>query len=169
MKPPGSLVALSLLVLAFAACSGGEDAVSSTVSPTLTTLAPSSTGTQDTSVVTTTSTTFPIPDEIGYSIVKRIDGTNGDTVVVLLDPATYSSLTDIDLLGIIQDVIEAFPPILEAHIVDTREAADAVLAENPTDEQKAALVENYLLVLEDGINVTFLGPFASFGTDLLGS
>jgi hypothetical protein len=169
MKPPGSLVALSLLVLAFTACSGGEDTVSSTVSPTLTTLAPSSTGTEDTVVVTTTSTTFPIPDEIGYSIVKRIDGTNGDTVVVLLDPATYSSLTDIDLLGIIQDVIEAFPPILEAHIVDTREAADAVLAENPTDEQKAALVENYLLVLEDGINVTFLGPFASFGTDLLGS
>jgi hypothetical protein len=169
MKPPRSLMMLTLLALVLAACSNADEAVPSTVSPTLTTLAPAQNGVDDTVVVTTTSTTFPIPDEIGYSIVKRIDGTNGDTVVVLLDPSTYTSLTDIDLLGIIQDVIEAFPPILEAHIVDTQTAADAVLAESPTDEQKAALEENYLLSLEDGINVTFLGPFASFGTDLLGS
>ncbi|VAW09236.1 hypothetical protein MNBD_ACTINO02-1619 [hydrothermal vent metagenome] len=169
MKLPRLLGMLSLLLLVFAACSNSDEAISSTVSPTLTTLAPAQTGVEDAVVVTTTSTTFAIPDEIGYSIVKRIDGADGDIVVVLLDPTTYTSLTDIDLLGITQDVIEAFPPILEAHIVDTQEAADAVLAEDPTDEQKAALAENYLLALEDGIKVTFLGPFASFGTDLLGS
>lgn len=166
-----SLAAMFLALVTFAACSSSDEvAVETTVGLTLTTLAPTqvrpSGGDAST---TTTTTTLAVPGEIQFAIVERVAGTGGDIVVVLLDPDSYTSLTDIDLVGVTRDIIEAFPPIAQAHIVDSQAAADAVLLEDKTAAQKSELADHYFLALDDGIKVTFLGPFASFGTDILGS
>lgn len=166
-----SLAAMLLALATFAACSSSDEVVvETTVGLTLTTLAPTqvrpSGGDAST---TTTTTTLAVPDEIQFAIVERVAGTGGDIVVVLLDPDSYTSLTDIDLVGVTRDIIEAFPPIAQAHIVDSQAAADAVLLEDKTAAQKSELADHYFLALDDGIKVTFLGPFASFGTDILGS
>ncbi|MCH7669913.1 MAG: hypothetical protein IIC71_12050 [Acidobacteria bacterium] len=168
-----SLAAMLLALATFAACSSSDEVVvETTVGLTLTTLAPTQvrpSGDAATTTTTTTTTTLAVPGEIQFAIVERVAGTGGDIVVVLLDSDSYTSLTDIDLVGVTRDIIEAFPPIAQAHIVDSQAAADAVLLEDKTAAQKSELADHYFLALDDGIKVTFLGPFASFGTDILGS
>lgn len=166
-----SLAAMLLALATFAACSSSDEVVvETTVGLTLTTLAPPQVRPSGgDAATTTTTTTFAVPGEIQFAIVERVAGTEGDIVVVLLDPDSYTSLTDIDLVGVTRDIIEAFPPIAQAHIVDSQAAADAVLLEDKTAAQKSELADHYFLALDEGIKVTFLGPFASFGTDILGS
>lgn len=93
----------------------------------------------------------------------------GDTVVLLLDPASYTSLSDLDLYDVIADAADRFPPIYEAHVVDSSEAADAVLIEEPDEEQVGILSVHYLARLEDGFRIVYLGPFEESGTAVLGS
>jgi hypothetical protein len=93
----------------------------------------------------------------------------GDTVVLLLDPASYTSLSDLDLYDVIADAADRFPPIFEAHVVDSPEAADAVLLEEPDEDQVGILSVNYLARLEDGFRIVYLGPFEESGTAVLGS
>jgi len=90
-------------------------------------------------------------------------------VVVLLDKTSYDSLTDIDLFDIIVEVVELFPPISEVHVVDDVEAANTVTNPDATEAQLQAIESSYLARLENGFTITFLGPFASSGTAVLGS
>jgi len=90
-------------------------------------------------------------------------------VVVLLDTTSYDSLTDIDLFDIIAEVVELFPPISEIHVVDGLLAASTVANPDSTEAQLQAIQPNYLARLENGFTITFLGPFASSGTAVLGS
>lgn len=105
-----------------------------------------------------------------YQIVDRIkgDGT-GDTVVVLLDPTSYDSLTDVDLFDIMAEVVELFPPISVIHIVDDAAAANVVANPDASDAEIQAIQGNYLARLDNGFTITYLGPFASRGTAILGS
>ncbi|MDK1011276.1 MAG: hypothetical protein QGM46_08130 [Actinomycetota bacterium] len=104
--------------------------------------------------------------------MERIEGVGegeGDTVIVQLDPATYGSLTDIDLYDIIVDVVELFPPISVVHIVDDPAAANIVGDPDASEADRKAVFDNYLARLENGFEITYLGPFASSGTAVLGS
>ena len=125
-----------------------------------------------TTIATTTTTLAALagPTFPDYSIARRINATDGrDTVVVLLDPNSYQILSDVDLYDVVADVVDRFPPIFAAHVVDSPEAADAVLAEEPTEEELQILSEHYLLSLEEGFRLVYHGPFAELGTAVLGS
>ncbi len=103
-------------------------------------------------------------------MVSRTDGNEGSTLVVLLDPESYDSLTDIDLQNVVAGVVESEDePVLEAHVVDDPEVADYVLAENPNPRQTRQLDIHYLARLEDGFRIVFLGPFSDTGSVVLGS
>jgi len=170
------------LVLVAAACSGdGADESSTTVATT--TVAPVSSlpATGSTEGATTTSaapsssvtTTSAAPgDPVAfpeYTIVSREPGTSGDTVVVLLDKDSYSSLTDIDLANVLADVVDRFPPILTAYVVDDESAAEAVLVASPTEAELELLNTHYLVRLEEGFRMVFAGPFEDTPVAILGS
>jgi hypothetical protein len=90
-------------------------------------------------------------------------------VVLLLDPASYTSLSDLDLYDVIADAVDRFPPIFEAHVVDSQAAASAVLVDEPDEDQQTALETHYLARLEDGFRIVYLGPFDGTDDAILGS
>ena len=105
-----------------------------------------------------------------YRIAERIIVVEtGDTVVLLLDPTSYTSLSDLDLYDIIADAVDRFPPIFEAHVVDTLDAVAAVLAEEPDEDQQKTLVEHYFVRLEDGFRIVYVGRFDGTDDAVLGS
>jgi len=123
-------------------------------------------------VTTTTTTTTTLPPLVGttgvaYEIVRREEGPAGDTVVVLLESG--ASVTDLDLYDILADVVDRFAPIARAYVVDSPEAVDLVLLDEPTDAQRAVLATHFLARLEDGFRVVYEGPFADVGSTVLGS
>ncbi|MCH8991076.1 MAG: hypothetical protein IIA44_04920 [Acidobacteria bacterium] len=154
-------------VMVTAGCTfGSTETTTTTTQPVTTTLPPETT----TSTTATTLAPLSAPRFPSYRIVSRIDDANGgDTVVVLLDSGSVEVLTDIDLYDVVGDVVDKFPPIFEAHVVDSLAAADAVLLEEPTDEQLQELAEHYLVSLEEGFRIVYRGPFAELGTTVLGS
>jgi len=163
------LLAVALVAAACTSNSAPETTTSSQLTP-LTTSA--TVGSTPTTVADTTTTTEPLstltpPD---YAIVDRAEtDAPGDTVVVLLDDETYTSLTDIDLYDIIAEVVDIFPPISELHIVDDVNAANIIANPDATAEEISLIEDNYLARLEDGFKITYLGPFAASGTAILGS
>ena len=90
-------------------------------------------------------------------------------VVVLLDIASYETLTDIDLENIIADVVQRFPPIATVHVIDDPAAANVVGNPDATEAQIEPISGHYLARLDDGFSITFLGPFATAGSAVLGS
>jgi len=160
------------MALVAAACTS-DSAPESTTSSSLTPLTIATTiPTMSPDAVEATTTTRPLstltpPD---YAIVDRVEtDAPGDTVVVLLDPESYASLTDIDLYDIIVEVVDLFPPITELHIVDDAEAVNTVANPDSTIEEFEAIGDHYLVRLDNGVKITYLGPFAASGTAVLGS
>jgi hypothetical protein len=105
-----------------------------------------------------------------YQIIWRnpIEG-QGDEIVVLLDVASYNSLTDLDVFDLIADVVERFPPVTVAHIVDDHDAAVVVTNPDASAAEQNEFADNYLARLDEGFRITYLGPFADSGTAVLGS
>ncbi|MDX2466911.1 MAG: hypothetical protein QNL12_06320, partial [Acidimicrobiia bacterium] len=123
------------------------------------------------SAVTTTTTTTVIPELAfpEYSIISREASDSGDVVVVLLDPTTYESLSDIDVHNVMSDLVEQFAPVFEAHVVESQAAADALFEEDPTETEQAALDRHYIARLEEGFRIVYVGPLEASGVAILGS
>lgn len=154
------------------ACSSSSEATTTTTRPppsgasTTTTAAPSTT----TSTTTTIAPSTVIPAFPEYRIVQRIIAPEtGDIVVLLLDPHSYTSLSDLDLYDVIADAADRFPPIFEAYVVDSQAAADAVLLEDPDADQLRELAAHYLARLEEGFRIVYVGPFEDSEEAVLGS
>lgn len=180
MKSPARYVLLAVVVtLITTACNRDESGNTTTTlgAITTTTAVPTtqfpttsvSTPAPTTSTTSSTSTTRAAIPEPEWTIVERIEGDDGATVVVLLDPESYERLTDIDIQNIIEDVIELFPPILEVHVVDSQEAADVVLSEVIDTDDVLILSTHYFARLEEGFRIVYEGPFSDFGVVVLGS
>jgi hypothetical protein len=161
------------------ACSSDDEAdepalTPTTVAATITTL--DSTGGGDgeaavatTTTSTTTTTTAPELSFPEYRIVSREAGENGDVVVVLLDTETYESLSDIDILNVMSDLVEQYAPVFEAHLVESQSAADALFVESPSEEEQVELDNRYIARLEQGFRIVYLGPYEESGVAILGS
>lgn len=170
---------VGLTVLLIAACSGGDDAAeetssTSTAAPTITTLTPTDGGTEvaEATASTTTTTTTTEAPELSfpeYRIVSREATDNGDVVIVVLDPSTYESLSDLDVHNVMSDLVEQFAPVFEAHVVESQTAADALFVENPTEEQQTALDNDYIARLEEGFRIVYVGPLSASPPVILGS
>jgi hypothetical protein len=174
-----ALVVGTILVL-LASCSGDDDTgeESATTAPSedpITTLAGSADATLETAadtLTTTTTTTTTEAPELSfpeYKIVSRESTDNGDVVVVLLDPATYESLSDIDIHNVMSDLVEQFAPVFEAHIVESQVAADALFVDDPTEDQATSLANDYIARLEEGFRIVYVGRFEESGVAILGS
>lgn len=179
------IIGLLFVALVASACSG-DDGESSTTSAaaggTVTSLAGaggdggSSGGADadDDATGDTTTTIAPLgdPQIPTFTIVSREPGDDGDTVVVLLDTASYTSLTDIDLQNVISEVVDDYPPpIYVAHVIDSPDVAELVVA--PPEEldavEQGLLNIHHLVTLEEGFRIVFVGPFEESGTVILGS
>ncbi len=181
-----SLTYVGALVLALgllAGCSGDDESEETTTSttaapvtslattqaPTTTTVVPA--GGDDTSTTTTTEATQGEVALPGYSIVERVpgEGDEGDTVVILLDTDADDAITDIDIQGLLSEVVDEFGPVNAAFVVDSLEAAQIVLLDEFTQEQVDELEAHYLARLEDGFRIVFQGPFSEAGDLLISS
>ena len=171
---------VGLVILLVAACSGDDETDESTTTVaedagTITTLSQAGGDTEAAateSTTTTSTTTTTEPPELTfpeYRIISRETGEDGDIVVVLLDPTTYESLSDLDIYNVMSDLVEQFSPVNEAHIVETQAAADALFVENPTEEQTAALETAYIARLEEGFRIVYVGRFEESGVEILSS
>ena len=172
------VIAVGCALLVLGACSGddepADESTTSTTAASITTLGESveAAGGDDEATTTTTTTTTTRAPELGfpqYSIISREAADNGDIVVVLLDRETYESLSDIDVLNVMSDLVEQFAPVYEAHIVETQAAADALFVEEPSEEQQTALNNGYIARLEEGFRIVYVGPLADSGVAILGS
>ncbi len=165
-------VVLVVVAMLAAACNSSDtqQATTTTVAAPLATLAGSGTASTLDSTTSTTSLPKSILTAPEYKIVDRIESeVAGDTVIVLLDPESYESLTDLDLYDLIAEVVELFPPVSVVHVVDDAAAGNVVANPDASEAERQAIRSNYLARLDDGFQITYLGPFASSGTAVLGS
>jgi hypothetical protein len=164
------VAAIALVSVACTSDGSEQEASSETTLASVTTLVSTAAAEpQSESTTTTTSVPKTVLSAPEYQIVERIDGDSGDTVIVLLDPETYGTLTDLDLYDLIAEVVELFPPIAVVHIVDEATAANIVANPDASEAERNAVAANYLARLDDGVKIIYLGPFASSGTAVLGS
>ena len=167
-----SSVAVAIALVSVACTSDGSEQEASSVdtqAPVTTLVSVAATEPQRESTTTTTSVPKTVLSAPEYQIVDRIEGDSGDTVIVLLDPETYGTLTDLDLYDLIAEVVELFPPIAVVHVVDEAAAANIVANPDASEDERTAVAANYLARLDDGVKIIYLGPFASSGTAVLGS
>ncbi len=171
LRTVGTLALAVGIVTVLAACSEAGSASPTTEQTALTTLPPATETTTAAveSSTTTTSVSVVAGSLPAYAVVARVENPQGDTLVILLDPTSYTTLTDIDLENVILDVYERFPPVLEIHVVDSHAAAELVLDSDVDPELLPILDEHYLVRLEEGLRVVYLGPFSSFAESILGS
>lgn len=178
------MVLIAAFVLVVAACSGGDGEASTTTTAadggTVTSLGAAggeggSGGTDTTvaasadSATTTTAAAGGNPPVPVFEILERQPGEDGDTVIVLLDPSSYTSLNDIDLRNVIAEVVDDFPPVYEAHIIDDERAAPLLSKDDLTAEEQQLLDNYYLAHLDEGFRITFEGPFSDVAATVLGS
>lgn len=175
---------LTILATVLVGCSGGDDAentptstsTSTTAAPVTslaTTLAPpvpTTVSVNPTTIATsTTEADTAVVEFPAYEIVSRSESADGDTLVILIDSDFDDALTDIDLQNLLADVVEMFPPVYEAFVVDSRTAANLVLAEDLDEQAQSVLDQHFLVRLEEGFRVVFTGPFEGTRTLILGS
>lgn len=177
------LILLVVVGVVATACSGDEGEATTTTSnaATVTSLAaaqPGDGGDADTdsaageTTTTTLAEAVPADPEVPtFSIVSREEGEEGDVVVVLLDRESYGSLTDIDLQNVLAVLVEDFPPVYEAHVVDDENVTELVVAApGDIDEEEQRLLDlHYLVRLDEGFRITYVGPFEDVPTAILGS
>lgn len=179
------VVLIAVAVLMVAACSGddeGEGSTTTSTEATVTSLGVSddnasgddgddTAATESTTSTTVASSESADPDVPTFSIVTREPGDEGDTVVVLLDPESYDTLTDIDLQNVLAVLVEDFPPVYEAHVVDSEDVTELVLAaRSELDAEGRRLLNlHYLVRLDEGFRITYVGPFEDVPTAILGS
>lgn len=158
--------------LVVAGCSRGADSSAET-----TVVAPTEQSSAEGDVTATEGTTAPslAPVEgkseattavvvIGMPTYEVVGG-DGETLVVVVEPGSY---TNVELENMVYDIVDRFAP--EAAIVfDTIEAADLLVLGETTAEQQRFLDEHTLMRISNGIEVTFLGPYADIPALTIGS
>jgi len=166
-----TLIAVAASLTAVACTSSASDTTSSSApAATLTTLTiADGTSTVSDAASTTSSVPKTVLSAPEYKIVDRVEGEDGDTVVVLLDSETYDSLTDLDVYDLIAEVVELFPPIAVVHVIDDGAAANIVVNPDASESERRAVSINYLARPDGGVKILYLGPFVSSGTAVLGS
>ncbi len=112
----------------------------------------------------TTSTSIREPIEISYDIRHREPSDSGDRLVVLIEPGDY---TEIDLSNLVLDIVEENEPVDQLDVVDSQGALNAVIR-NP-DGLTRQQTRHYVLRLENGNRVVFLGPYSDLGSFIIGS
>ena len=120
---------------------------------------------EDVEETTTVASTAAVSGLPSYDVVHRLIEDNRETLVVVVEPGTYSN---VELENLVYDIVERFTPSA-AIVVDDRDAADLAVLEERTEEQQADLDAHTFLRIERGVEVTFYGPYADFPGLTVGS
>lgn len=181
----GLLIVALLLV---ASCNRDEDGASQTTAPlatgqvatsgtaaeagdttgapaspdTATSVAAASAGPDGMTIVATTTVVSGLPT---YEVVHRLIEDDHETVVMVVEPGTYSK---VELENLVYDVVERFSPSV-AIVVDDRAVADLAILEERTEDEQKQLDAHTFLRIENGVEVTFYGPYADFPGLTVGS
>ena len=130
-----------------------------------TTPAPVGTTGSGETIITTTVTTTAVSGMPGYEVVHRLIEDGNETLVIAVQPGSYSN---VELENLVYDIVERFSPST-AIVVDDPAYADLVIMDERTDEQQASLDAHTFLRIEKGVEVTFYGPYADFPGMTVGS
>ena len=120
---------------------------------------------EESAETTTVATVEVVAGLPSYEVVHRMIEDDRETVVVVVEPGTYSN---VQLENLVYDIVERFTPSA-AIVVDDRDVADLAVLEERTDEQQARLDGHTFLRIEGGVEVTFYGPYADFPGLTVGS
>lgn len=147
---------------------GGDESVETTSTPTssaVTTAATVATttteSTLESTVATTTAVVIGMPS---YEVLEAADG-DDDSLIVVIEPGSY---TNVELENLVFDIVDRFAPAT-AVVVDMQEAADLLLLDELDAAQQSFLAEHTVLQIEDGVEVTFLGPYSDLPALTVGS
>ena len=100
-----------------------------------------------------------------YEVRHRMIEDSGETLVVLVEPGSYSN---VELENLVYDIVEQHSP-RGAVVVDDSAAADLAVLDERTAEQQDSLDSRTLLRIDNGVEVTFHGPYADFPGLTVGS
>lgn len=172
---------LAAAALAFPACNrGGGGAADPTLPPVETaaavvtsaasTVAPTAAagGSAPETAASSPSSTAaapPGPALPPYEVQHRMIEDGGETLVVLVEPGSYSN---VELENLVYDIVEEHSP-RGAVVVDDTAAADLAVLDERTAEQQDSLDSHTLLRIDNGVEVTFHGPYADFPGLTVGS
>lgn len=129
---------------------------------TTSTAATSPAGPDDSTTVATTTVVSGLPS---YEVVHRLIEDDRETLVIVVEPGTYS---DVELENLVYDVVERFSPSV-AIVVDDRSVADLAILDERTEDEQSQLDSHTFLRIENGVEVTFYGPYADFPGLTVGS
>ena len=115
----------------------------------------------DSIVATTTAVVVGMPT---YEVVGTAD-LGVETLIVIVEPGDFSN---VELENLVFDIVDRFSPAA-ALVVDSKEAADLALLEVLTDEEEMELSQHTLISIENGVEVTFLGPYGDVPALTIGS
>lgn len=107
----------------------------------------------------------PGPAVPPYEVRHRMIEDSGETLVVLVEPGSYSN---VELENLVYDIVEKHSP-RGAVVVDDSAAADLAILDERTVEQQDSLDSRTLLRIDNGVEVTFHGPYADFPGLTVGS
>lgn len=145
------------------AAEAGETTSPTTAGETSTTVASTPSGEDGgTTTVATAAEGSGMP---GYEVVHRLIDDGRETLVIVVEPGSYSN---VDLENLVYDIVERFSPSA-AIVVDDLAVADLALEEERTDSQQASLDAHTFLRIDNGVEVTFYGPYADFPGMTVGS
>ena len=169
------LVIVVSVAMLLGACNRGEDeSVQTTASSgtSVTAQAPASTPPSSTAAPipgagesTTAATTAVVVGIPSYEVVSALAAEGGEALVIVIEPGAYSN---VELENLVFDIVDRFAPSTVL-IVDVREAADLTLLAALTDEEEMFLAQHTLITIENGVEVTFLGPYADIPGLTIGS
>ncbi len=85
--------------------------------------------------------------------------------MILVEPGSYST---VQLENLVYDVVDTYSPNT-AIVVDGRDIADLAIMDDLTPDEQAVLDARTFLKIENGVEVTFYGPYADAGGMTVGS
>ena len=175
-------------VLVLAGC-GGDDSTSATTSPPTEASPTTSTTVTEVEEATTDNSDAHVSNEPGtlpsdgessaqtgpeaslpppippYEVVHRLIVDDRTTLVILVEPGAYST---VQLENLVYDVVDTYSPNT-AIVVDDRSAADLAIMDDLSPEEQSNLDARTFLRIENGVDVTFHGPYADAGGMTVGS
>ena len=143
----------------------GEEASTTAASGTAAASASAEPASAEPDSSTTTSAAAPASGLPPYEVIHRLIEDDRETLVIVAEPGAYSN---VELENLVYDIVENHSP-RGAIVVDDPAAADLAILDTRTDEQQAALDSHTLLSIDNGVEVTFHGPYADFPGLTVGS
>ncbi len=100
-----------------------------------------------------------------YEVAHRRVADGREDLVIVVEPGSY---TEVDLENLVYEIVDRYSPT-SAIVVDDPSVVELATLESRTDEQQATLDRHTFLRIENGVEVTFYGPYDALPGMTVGS